>query len=74
MEEIENFELGLDAHVRGGDDDGQLGLGQSDASQKVDPVGIWEPHVQDGDVRLVLLQLFQRLGTSAKQMPDRIAV
>jgi hypothetical protein len=61
MGKIEDLELGLYAHVGGGDDHWKLGLALPDTPEKVDPVGIRKAHIQDGDIRLVLLQLLQRL-------------
>src|SRR5438093_588037 len=59
--EIQNLELGLDAHVGGRDDDRQVGLAQPDAAEELDPVGIGEPHVQHRHVGALLLELLHRL-------------
>src|SRR4029079_1485027 len=61
---IENLELGLNTHVRRGNDDRKLRLSLPDAPKKIDPVGIGEAHVQDRHIRLMLLELLQCLGAS----------
>src|SRR5687768_2745744 len=62
MGEIEDLELGLNAHVRCGNDDRKLGLGQPDPSQEIDAIGVRQPHVQNGNVRFMLFELLQSLG------------
>ena len=59
--------LRLDAHVGRGDDDRQVRVGYADAAEQLHPVGVGEPPVEHGDVRLILVQLLQRLGTGGSE-------
>src|SRR4051812_31166897 len=55
--EIQDLELGLDAHVRGRDDDRQVGIAEPDLAEELHAVRIRKAHVQHRHVRALLLEL-----------------
>src|SRR4051812_44243845 len=67
VREIQDLELGLDAHVGGRDDDRQVGLAEPDAAEQLDAVGVGEAHVEHRHVRKLLLELLQRLRARGRE-------
>src|SRR5690349_6530549 len=71
---IEDLELGLDAHVGGGDDHREIRLREPDAPQQLDAVGVRQPHVEHRDIGTLLLELLERLrsGRGEDQIVSRL--